>query len=206
MADEQDDKDLPDFRQSWPRFLDPDMDPSVALARFYDFAWKLLLSYPPSIFRRRFSPTEQEDLIERVIEKCCKNDLRNLRKYRNQGRPFSLWLYKVAVNEAISCLRTREAENRRGRLMMVPEMVRPDQNLKKCQVLEAVRECLDLLSENQRNVLIKTAEGYKPRHIAEKMGLGPQDGKTISEQLRQARKLLRKALKQKGIDLGFLDA
>jgi hypothetical protein len=189
MADERDDNDKPLLQQSSPPFLGPmDRNPTETLARFYDFTWKLFLSHPPAIFLR-FPRAVREDLIEQVIEKCCKDNFRNLRKYTDRGRPFAFWLYRVARNEAISYLRTLDAEKRRGRLMVVPEIVRPDQNLRKCEALKAVRECLGSLSRNHQ----------------EDMGLGSKDGKIVSEQLRQARKLLRKELKKRGVDLGVLD-
>jgi RNA polymerase sigma factor (sigma-70 family) len=205
MADEPDDKDKPVFQQSTPLFLRLlDEDPPKAMALFYDFTWKLFLSHPPAIFLP-FSLTEREDLIERVIEKCCRDGFRNLRKYEDRGRPFAIWLYKVARNEAVSEIRSLEAEKRRRRLMVAPEIVRPDLNFRKSEALSALRQCFDLLSEKQQEILRRTVTGEKPRHIAEVMGLGAGGGKIVSEQLRQARKLLKKALKKKGIDLSLLE-
>ena len=77
-------------------------DPA-AFAELYD-------RYAARIFRFVRSRIHDDGLAEDVTADVFMSALRGIKSYRNQGRPFSCWLYRIAANAVASHYRNRRPQ------------------------------------------------------------------------------------------------
>jgi DNA-directed RNA polymerase specialized sigma24 family protein len=187
------------IEQPIPHFLTIlDDDPEVAWKEFHEFATKLLTAYPPRVFRDL--PEEvRKDLLSDIVFDCRSNNFRRLRSYQYRGRPFAVWLGRMARNRAID-------HERRRRLGIkiagnAPNSGSPDveEQVDHRSVLAVVRECIGQLGARCRVLLEAAADEFKPAEMVDMLGLAPGDNKSVSDNLRSCRRSLKRLLMKRGI-------
>jgi RNA polymerase sigma-70 factor (ECF subfamily) len=144
---------------------------------------------------------EAEDLAQEVFLRVY----RARKKYRPRSK-FSTWLFTIANNLALNCLRSRQrkpvvplAVHDSGPLGPRPaeQLVHdrgggPTHNLQQAELAEVIRQALDGLNERQRvAVVLNKFEDMNYADIAEVMGLTT---KAVKSLLSRARENLRTAL------------
>jgi RNA polymerase sigma-70 factor (ECF subfamily) len=144
---------------------------------------------------------EAEDLAQEVFLRVY----RSRKKYRPRSK-FSTWLFTIANNLALNCLRARQRKpvvplrtsdsgplGARPQEQLVPDPgTGPVQRVQKDELAERIRQALDGLNERQRMaVVLNKFEDMNYAEIAEVMGLTT---KAVKSLLSRARENLRAAL------------
>lgn len=122
-------------------------DPS-AFGQLYD-------RYAGQIYRfvraRVHDDCEAEDITEEVFLSA----LRHIKGYRDQGRPFSCWLYRIAVNAVASHYRGRRTQlSLDDELDLAAPTGDPIDDVVQRDRLRAVWEAVDRLPRQQRAAMI----------------------------------------------------
>jgi RNA polymerase sigma-70 factor (ECF subfamily) len=130
---------------------------------------------------------EAEDLTQAVFVKL----IRVIHSYEDRGVPFAAWINRVARNTALDHLRA-------SRLVPCEEVRANEESSDHADYerLWSLREALDELPQNQREVLVlRHIAGLSPSEIAER--LGRSEG-SIHGLHHRARGALRSALLERG--------
>lgn len=98
------------------------------------------------------STQEAEDLTADVFAKVVEK----LDSYEFRGLPFSAWLFRVARNRLIDHARGRQRQGTQVQLDEAPEMATGESVglLERGWAVEQIREALQLLTEEQRQVVV----------------------------------------------------
>jgi RNA polymerase sigma-70 factor (ECF subfamily) len=146
-------------------------------------------------------PQEAEDLAQEVLLRVYLAR----KKYRPRSK-LSTWLFTIANNLALNCLRTRRRKPvisldrrdsgplgaRRAEQVIHDPGAGPMQRVLKAELAERIRAALDTLNERQRMaVVLNKFEDMNYAEIAEVMGLTT---KAVKSLLSRARENLRAAL------------
>lgn len=132
-----------------------------------------------------------EDLAQEIFIKVH----RARRSYKPAAR-FSTWLYRIAVNRCLNELRSRPktAPMPIGDGVEERTAVRPDDDLRRAEVRDAVRRAVDALPPNQRMAVILSRFHELPyEEIAETMEVTLEAVKSL---LFRARENLKEALEK----------
>ena len=138
---------------------------SRAFAAIYD-------AYAGRLYRflalRVSEPADAEDLLQRTFVKV----IEALPRYEDRGLPFGAWLFRIARNVAIDFARARSDDHD---LTVVidhsDDKVQPATVVEQQADRRLVREALDLLTPEQRDVLVyRFFAGLDPREIGALMG------------------------------------
>ncbi len=106
------DHDAAELYESEPGFVrDLGRDAGRARLRFLELGYRYLMARPLPVFRGLPDWSTHEVVVEVLIH-FVDNDLRQLRKYRPQGRPFVAWL-RVGADHKVRELIRRQAMQRR---------------------------------------------------------------------------------------------
>jgi RNA polymerase sigma factor (sigma-70 family) len=199
---------------SWPPFLDLiDDDPKKAFELFYRFAYRELTAIPPRPMRV-LNPDDQQDLIHDIIYHCVRDSFKVLRQYKDVGKSFGAWLYRVAHNKALEYLR-----GKRKKWPILAEQINDDEAwlverifAAKCQNPNHVQELRELIAivikalgeiGRKCQILIEmAADEFTPKEMVAVLGLPNDHNKKISSDLRYCRRKLRDLLATKGLDIG----
>lgn len=120
----------------------------VAFGQLYD-------RYAGQIYRfiraRVHDDCEAEDITAEVFL----NAMRHIKGYRDQGRPFSCWLYRIAVNAVASHYRGRRPQISLDDELDIPALSGdPIDDVVERDRLRAVWEAVDRLPKQQRAAMI----------------------------------------------------
>jgi RNA polymerase sigma-70 factor, ECF subfamily len=138
---------------------------SRAFAAIYD-------AYAGRLYRfllvRVDEPADAEDLLQRVFVKV----IEALPRYEERGLPFGAWLFRIARNVAIDFARARPNDE-----ALTTVEAHSDERRQPAAIAELmadrqlVREALDLLTPEQRDVLVyRFFAGLSPSEIGALMG------------------------------------
>lgn len=110
-ADDAGSRSLAELQRSCPDFLkDIDRDPDRARADFLAAGYRYLVARPPRAVRRH-GAIDPHDFALDLLVSLVEDDCRQLRSYQDRGRPFVVWLARVAQRRAVDVVR----RERRGR-------------------------------------------------------------------------------------------
>jgi RNA polymerase sigma-70 factor, ECF subfamily len=175
----------------------------IALAQGGDraAAEELLERHAPRVFRFGMKMCRDPEDAREVVQETLLSAFRKLRDFRGAAS-FSTWLFTIVRSHCIKKRRRRrhepetvlsldgEAAEETGRLSH-PD-ARPDQQLEKRRLREALEAAIANLGTGQREVLLlRDVEGLSAAEVAEVTGLSVQ---AVKSRLHRARVLLRKAL------------
>ena len=147
---------------------------------------------------RRFCGND-EDACD-VVQRAFLNAYRKIGEFKGDAA-FSTWLYRIAFNEAVSYRRERrrpavslEMSDDGARPALEPaERIDPAARLESEETQKKVQQALDLLSDEDRQViLLRDLQGHSYEEIAEILGI-PQG--TVRSRLHRARLELKERLK-----------
>lgn len=184
-----------------PPVLASDDDDQVALAAFRSGSREAFIGLVERYQRPVYNaalwilrrPEDASDVTQttflRVVEK--------LDDYDPQYRFFS-WLYRIAVNEALSLLRRNEREEILDDEMDLPDSdADPESRLVQAQANGRLHRCLMRLSTHDRTVLtLRHFSELSYLEIAQVLDL---DEKTVKSRLFEARKRLRDLMGERGL-------
>ena len=178
------------------RVLGGDTDAFEALVTAYQKQiYNLTLRYVSS-------PEDAADLTQEAFLRA----FRSLSSFRGDSR-FSVWMYRLTTNICIDFLRSRgrgsassltvENEDEEIEELDVPdERFEPQKELERRELRRAVREGLQTLSEDAREIVIlRELEGLSYAEIGERLGL---EAGTVKSRLFRARKALCDYLRTSG--------
>lgn len=133
---------------------------------------------------------------------------RNIEKYRGDCR-FSTWVYKITVNASLDFLRhskvsafditpLRSEDGDEVTVEIADERAEsPEIYAERQETVQAVREAIDMLSPEQREVInLRDIEGFSYDEISEMLGI---EKGTVKSRLNRARGNLREILLKKGV-------
>lgn len=149
------------------------------------------------------------DVSQEIFIKIWKN----ISRYRGDCR-FSTWVYKISVNAALDFL--RRLKNSPSEIIFTKTddegdeiswevadegSISPESYVEKSERIKIVRESIEMLSTEQREVIIlRDIEGYSYDEISEMLGIGVG---TVKSRLNRARVNLREILIKLGWDKPF---
>jgi DNA-directed RNA polymerase specialized sigma24 family protein len=162
---------------------------------------------------------DRADLVSKLVMRCVQDNFRILRTYEDRGKPFANWLLVVAQRMAV-----REARRVRAHVPIVLDHQDhsrlheeslcdsgPSQgaNLELKETATTIMECLREMNPKHRTLLIGAANGMTGRELAVLLhgaltgddALDAQLAKNALDSLRYARRLLRRRLRDHGIDV-----
>ncbi|MCS7460027.1 sigma-70 family RNA polymerase sigma factor [Paenibacillus doosanensis] len=153
--------------------------------------------YNPYLFQVAFSVLRSTKDAEDVTQEALLKIYASLPQYKHQG--FKTWITRITVNKAIDY--KRALERKREQLTDEPELLLPDDsaNTVEDEVLykqrqQRVRECLDDLPDNYRDVLVAFyIEDKSYQQIAVEQGVTL---KTVESKLYRAKHWIRKHWKE----------
>jgi RNA polymerase sigma factor (sigma-70 family) len=197
---------------SWPEFLELlDSDRGKAFDGFYRFfAFPLLREKPPRVMRTVISLSmgyEFLDALNDFVLHCVENDFQVLRGYKDQGKPFTRWLYKTARNFFVDKLRIIKTQP--VTVGVDPEKLEtlklrnPTQveRLSWSERLYIVRKIIDQMDTRCRQLLVLAGREFRPKEIARLLEGAEDKNKKVSDNLRYCRKKLKQMLKDQGYDI-----
>lgn len=197
--------------QVWPDLLNRlDRSPDSAMRDFHDFAYRLVKVKPPRVLRS-LTESEKEDFLQDFMLHCVDNDFGVLRQYSDNGKPFSAWLYVSIHNRCLDFLKKKkragetfspqsdqgDADTYAG---AVSSELLPQERAEFRDIIDATKKCISRLGQYCQLLLHLAADEYTPREMVLAMGLATDKNKKISDDLRDCRKKLRKAIAERGID------
>jgi len=163
---------------------------------------ELVLRHQDRLYNTVYRLLGNADDAQDVVQDAFLNAYQSLRHFKGDSR-FYTWLYRIAVNSAISLKRKHRVLLRTdlvGRDRLVPEPVDGSASSQPCTALERrederrLQAALGLLTEEHRTVLVlKEIDGRKYEEIAEilQVPIG-----TIRSRLHRARLELRDQLRR----------
>ena len=165
-----------------------------AFAQLYQAHVQVIFRY---ILHRVSDPALAEDLTGDVFTKA----LEGLVKYRDQGKPFVAWLYRIAHARVID--HYRRATRRPLESDVDDEPIAVDNDLDADMLRRQAAKTLnraiaDLTDDQQQVIILRFIEGYRIEAVAEIMGKQPNAIKAL--QFRALRALASR-LERSGFDL-----
>lgn len=134
-----------------------------AFAQLYDVCVERVYRY---VYFRVTDDATAEDLTSQVFLKAWEN----LNKYKPNGSPFIAWLYTIARNLVIDHYRTHKETVPLVEVVAITDHRSPDEEVEGRFDLQAMRDALQFLTEDQRQVLIlKFIAGLRNEDIAKMM-------------------------------------
>jgi RNA polymerase sigma-70 factor, ECF subfamily len=163
---------------------------------------ELVRRYQDRLFHTVYRLVENPEDAQDVVQETFLSAYQSLEGFKGDALLFT-WLYRIAVNTAISLRRKRKATvsieaGRNGQQAIEPadlsEESRPGHSLERAEREQRVQRALARLSPEHRAVLVmKDMEGQKYETMAELLGVPIG---TIRSRLHRARLELRELLEQ----------
>ena len=165
---------------------------------------ELVRRYQDRLYNTVYRLLDNADDAQDVVQDAFLNAYQSLEGFKGDSQFFT-WLYRIAVNTAISHKRKQRltlsidgGRNGEGRVepLDASDSSRPEHGLERAEEERRVQRALNRLSAEHRAVLImKDMEGQKYEMMAEVLGVPIG---TIRSRLHRARTELRELLEQEG--------
>ncbi|MCP4191439.1 MAG: RNA polymerase sigma factor [Planctomycetaceae bacterium] len=134
------------------------------------------------------TPDDRDDLLQDILSQLWAS----FRNY-DRRRPFSTWMYRVALNVAIDSLRRKTRQREQTGVEEMPEFASPRDETRQEQLLE-LHELLDRQNEADRAILLLFLEGQSYREIGGIIGMTESNVGTRINRLKQTLKKSTKSL------------
>lgn len=114
---------------------------------------------------RYAAPGYADDLYQEILLQLW----RGMHRFRGDSKP-ETWLYRIALNTAMTQMRTRLSKSRDERVLVAHEIPDEETPGNRCHA-EILTQFLDLLNEIDASVLIMYLDGIEAPDIAEVLGI-----------------------------------
>jgi RNA polymerase sigma-70 factor, ECF subfamily len=109
--------------------------------------------FQPEIFRYLVIRVRDQDVAEDLAQQVFMKAWQAIPRYEHRGAPFRAWLYRMAHNQMVDFFRTnRPTTDLEG--VDVPEEAEAEERLLTAEMNDALRDALERLSEDHREVLV----------------------------------------------------
>jgi RNA polymerase sigma-70 factor (ECF subfamily) len=153
---------------------------------------ELVDSYQTRIFNLALRVTGHTEDAMDVTQTAFLKVYENLERF-DAGRPFSSWIYRIALNEALTLVGRR----RSAALEIEPESPdrTPERKAESRETTRAVQEALlELTPEHRAMIVLRHFEGLSYEEMSQITGI---PGKTVKSRLFTARQKLRSLLERR---------
>jgi len=137
--------------------------------------------YVGQIYRFVRARIRDDSAAEDITAEVFLSALRHIKGYRDQGRPFSCWLYRIAVNAVASHYRgQRSALSLDDQLGLVSPLLDPLDEVVDRERLRTIWQAVDALPTQQRAAMIlKFSEDMTMDEIGGVLGKSPAAAKLL---------------------------
>jgi len=137
--------------------------------------------YAGRIYRFVRARIRDDGLAEDITAEVFLSALRHIKSYQDQGRPFSCWLYRIAVNAVASHYRNqRSSVSLDDRLGLVSPLLDPLDEVVDRERLRTIWHAVDRLPVQQRAAMIlKFSEDMTMEEIGAVLGKTPAAAKLL---------------------------
>jgi RNA polymerase sigma-70 factor (ECF subfamily) len=137
--------------------------------------------YAGQIYRFVRARIHDDSLAEDITAEVFLSALRHIRGYRDQGRPFSCWLYRIAVNAVASHYRSQRSPlSLDDQLSLVSSLPDPLDEVVDRERLRTIWQAVDALPAQQRAAMIlKFSEDMTMEEIGAVLGKSPAAAKLL---------------------------
>ncbi len=142
-----------------------------------------------AIFRYVYHRVGDRHLAEDITGDVFTRALRDLSTYRDRGKPFISWLYRIAHARVVDYYRRVKRRPASSNVDSEPISVTPDMDasLVRQYVAQALQEAIAELTEEQRQVIIlRFVEGYRIDAVAEIIEKKPNAVKALQHRALRA--------------------
>ncbi len=137
--------------------------------------------YAGQIYRFVRARVRDDGLAEDITAEVFLSALRHIKSYQDQGRPFSCWLYRIAVNAVASHYRNQRSPlSLDGHLDVVSPLLDPLDEVVGRERIRTVWEAVDRLPTQQRAAMIlKFSEDMTMEDVGAVLGKTPAAAKLL---------------------------
>ena len=137
--------------------------------------------YAGRIYRFVRARIRDDGLAEDITAEVFLSALRHIKSYQDQGRPFSCWLYRIAVNAVASHYRNqRSSVSLDDRLGLVSPLLDPLDEVVDRERLRTIWHAVDRLPVQQRAAMIlKFSEDMTMEETGAVLGKSPAAAKLL---------------------------
>jgi RNA polymerase sigma-70 factor (ECF subfamily) len=137
--------------------------------------------YAGQIYRFVRVRIRDDSLAEDITAEVFLSALRHIKGYRDQGRPFSCWLYRIAVNAIASHYRSQRSPlSLDDQLGLVSPLPDPLDEVVDRERLRTIWQAVDALPAQQRAAMIlKFSEDMTMEEIGAVLGKSPAAAKLL---------------------------
>ncbi|HVS04934.1 MAG TPA: sigma-70 family RNA polymerase sigma factor [Candidatus Dormibacteraeota bacterium] len=137
--------------------------------------------YAPQIYRFVRARVRDDGLAEDITAEVFLSALRSIKGYQDQGRPFSCWLYRIAVNAVASHYRSKRLplplDEQRD---LVSPLLDPLDEVVGRERIQTVWQAVDRLPAQQRAAMIlKFSEDMTMEEVGAVLGKSPAAAKLL---------------------------
>jgi RNA polymerase sigma-70 factor, ECF subfamily len=161
---------------------------------------ELFYAYRDDVFRFAYLVVRDSSLAQDVVQEAFLKVFRSINKFQFRSS-FKSWLYRVAVNEAITILRRRRVKedleptpdaNRGREAVQATRAWQPEEAVLESEERRLLRGAIGQLDPVHRSVVVlKYFDEFSDTEIAAVIGCPPG---TVKSRLHRARELLRNAM------------
>lgn len=137
--------------------------------------------YAGQIYRFVRARVRDDGLAEDITSEVFLSALRHIKGYRDQGRPFSCWLYRIAVNAVASHYRSQRSPlSLDDHLDLVSPLLDPSEEVVGRERMSSIWEAVDRLPPQQRAAMIlKFSEDMTMEEVGAVLGKSPAAAKLL---------------------------
>jgi RNA polymerase sigma factor (sigma-70 family) len=137
--------------------------------------------YAGQIYRFIRARVRDDGLAEDITAEVFLSALRNIKGYQDQGRPFSCWLYRIAVNAVASHYRRQRSPlSLDEQLDLVSPLLDPLDEVVGRERIRTVWQAVDRLPAQQRAAMIlKFSEDLTMEEVGAVLGKSPAAAKLL---------------------------
>ncbi len=167
----------------------------------------LVLHYQTQVYNVAYRVLGEGDAAADATQDAFINAFKKIKSYR--GGSFKAWLFRIVTNACYDELRRRQRKpvssldallvsdvnaDEDAQVQLASEKQSPSKAQERTELLEAIQNCLDTLSDEQRlAVVMRDVQGFDYKEVADtmKVGLG-----TLKSRLGRARNRMKDCLRQ----------
>ena len=161
----------------------------------------LYQAHVQAIYRYIAHRVSDSQLAEDLTGDVFTRALQSLGKYRDRGRPFVAWLYRIAHARVIDYY--RQTDRRPVHSELESESVPVDEDMDEAMIQQQAAQTLraaiaELTGDQQQVIVLRFIEGHRTDKVAQLMGKQPNAIKALQH---RALRALARRLEKAGVDV-----